>query len=316
MRRYFSALVLAFTTASFAPGALLGSQDSVRPWSPSRTPDGQPDIQGMWTNFDNTPLEAPSADSWKELDALALWFPGVNRPGGRLEGPNPGPEFSDETAAGRNPKRRSMVIDPPDGRLPILPAAAAVRDERLRRLTDSWTFHTPWERCITRGVPGVMFPTYNSGHLILQIPDHVVILSEMIHMARIIRLNQPPLSPAIRQWDGSSRGRWEGNTLVVETGNYNDKGTLGTNLSTWRLRGIPQSEALRVVERFTRTDRDTIRYEMTVEDPAAFARPWTASIPLSRSPNYTIFEYACHEGNYGLPNTLSGARAQEGSHTP
>ena len=209
--------------------------------------------------------------------------------------------------------RRSMVVDPPDGRLPILPAASAMRDERLERLTDSWLFHTPWERCITRGVPGAMFPTYNAGHLILQVPGYVVILSEMIHAVRIIPLGdrQPRLPEGIRQWEGSSRGRWEGVTLVVETDNYNNKGTVGTNLTTLRLRGIPQSEALHVVERFTRVDRDTIRYDVTVDDPNAFAHPWTASMPLNRSPGYDLFEYACHEGNYGLPNTLSGARAEE-----
>lgn len=310
MPHYLLASVLACTTAALVPAMSLGAQEPERSWSPPRTPDGHPDIRGTWTNFDNTPLEAPSAEAWKDLDALALWFPGVNSPGGRLTGPNPPPGF-DETAAKKSAARRSMVIDPPDGRLPILPAAAAVRDQRLRRLTDSWEFHTPWERCITRGVPGVMFPTYNSGHLILQVHDYVVIHSEMIHATRIIPLGQPPLSPQIRQWDGSPRGRWEGNTLVVETTNFNDKGTVGTNLSTWRLRGIPQSEALRVVERLTQVDQDTIQYEVTVEDPSAFARPWTAAIPLNRSPNYTIFEYACHEGNYGLPNTLSGARAQE-----
>ena len=220
-------------------------------------------------------------------------------------------------AAKRSAVRRSMVIDPPDGRLPILPAAAAVRDERLKRLTDSWMFHSPWERCITRGMPGVMFPTYNSGHLILQIPGYVVILSEMIHATRVIPISdRPPLPSQIRQWDGSPRGHWDGNTLMVETDHYNDKGTVGTNLSTLRLRGIPQSEALHVVERFTPVDPDTIRYEVTVDDPSAFARPWTASMPLNRSPNYDIFEYACHEGNYGLPNTLSGARAQEKTHAP
>lgn len=295
----------------------LGVQEPGGAWSPTRTPDGQPNIKGVWTNFDSTPLEAPSAEAWKDLDALALWFPGMNRPAGGLTGPNPSPAFGGEVAAESSVARRSMVIDPPDGRLPLLAEASAIRDEHLRRLTDSWTFHTPWERCITRGVPGVMFPTYNSGHLILQVPGHVVMLSEMIHAARIIPIGaQPPLPTEIRQWDGSPRGRWEGNTLVVETSNYNTKGTVGTNLTTQRLRGIPQSEALHVVERLTRVAKDTIRYEVTVDDPSAFARPWTASMPLNRSPNYDLFEYACHEGNYGLPNTLSGARAQEQRHAP
>ncbi len=315
MQRHIAASGLA--AAVLVSVGAVGLQEPAPLPSPPRTPDGQPDIRGVWTNFDSTPLEAASAEAWRDLDALALWFPGINAPGGRLTGPNPGPNWSGEVAAGRSAVRRSMVVDPQDGRLPILPAAAAARDERLERLTDSWLFHTPWERCITRGVPGAMFPTYNAGHLILQIPGYVVILSEMIHAARIIPLgDRQPLPARIRQWEGSSRGRWEGATLVVETGNYNDKSTVGTNFSTLRLRGIPQSEELRVVERFTLLDRDTIRYDVTVADPHAFARPWTASMPLNRSPDYDLFEYACHEGNYGLPNTLRGARAQEQAGPP
>ena len=310
MKRHIAASGLA--AAILVSLGAAGLQEPAPLPSPPRTPDGQPDIRGVWTNFDSTPLEAASAEAWRDLDALAPWFPGINAPDGRLTGPNPAPAWSGEVAAGRSAVRRSMVVDPQDGRLPILPAAAAARDARLERLTDSWLFHTPWERCITRGVPGAMFPTYNAGHLILQIPGYVVILSEMIHAARIIPLgNRRPLPAPIRQWEGSSRGRWEGATLVVETGNYNAKGTVGTNFSTLRLRGIPQSEELRVVERFTLLDRDTISYDVTVADPHAFARPWTASMPLNRSPDYDLFEYACHEGNYGLPNTLRGARAQE-----
>ena len=309
-------LVAAILVSS---GAAAGQEPEARPpEAPPRTAAGQPDIQGVWTNLDSTPLEAPGAEAWRDLDALALWFPGINAPDGRLTGPNPSPDFGGEVTALRSAVRRSMVIDPPDGRLPILPAAAAVRDERLRRLTDSWLFHTPWERCITRGVPGAMFPTYNAGHLILQIPGYVVILSEMIHAARIIPLDdrRPRLPERIRQWEGSSRGRWEGATLVVETGNYNTRGTVGTNFTTLRLRGIPQSEQLHVTERLTRVDPDTIQYEVTVEDPQAFARPWTAAMPLNRSPDYDLFEYACHEGNYGLPNTLSGARTEERAGSP
>ena len=312
-RFWVSAPVIVVVIAVLTPAASQGGQvGPAQSWSPPRTPDGQPDIQGVWTNFDSTPFEAPSAEVWKDLDALAIWFPGINTPTGRIEGPNPSPDFGNEVGAERSAARRSMVVDPPDGRVPILPAAEAVRDYNLRHLTDSWEYHTPWERCITRGVPGVMFPTYNSGHLILQIPGHVVIVSEMIHAARIVPLDGRPPPPArIRQWEGDSRGRWEGNTLVVESTNYNAKGTVGTNIATRRLRGVPQSEALRVVERFTRLDENTILYEVTVDDPNAFARPWTASMPLNSSPNYQMFEYACHEGNYGLPNTLGGARSED-----
>jgi len=305
--------LLALVVAVLVPMSLLGGQTPpTTSWSPPRTPYGQPDIQGMWTNFDTTPFEAPGTEDSKNLDALALWFPGINTPSGRIEGPNPSPDFGGEVGAASSVRRRSMVVDPPDGRVPILPAAEAARDYHLRHLTESWVHHTPWERCITRGVPGVMFPTYNSGHLILQTPGYVVIVSEMIHAARIIPLDgRPPLPSRIRQWEGDSRGHWEGDTLVVEVTNYNAKGTVGTNIASRRLRGIPQSEALRLVERFTPVDENRINYEVTIEDPNAFRRPWTVAMPLNRSPNYQMFEYACHEGNHGLPNTLSGGRAEE-----
>ena len=193
MRRHVSVLGLA--AGILASAGVAGSQEPAPLASPARTPDGQPDIQGVWTNLDSTPLEAAGAEAWRDLDALALWFPGINAPNGRLTGPNPSPDFGGEVTARQSAVRRSMVVDPPDGVLPILPAAAAVRDERLERLTDSWQFHTPWERCITRGVPGVMFPTYNAGHLILQVPGYVVILSEMIHAARVIPLGERQTPP-------------------------------------------------------------------------------------------------------------------------
>ncbi len=299
------AALVTIATLLIVPTAF--GQDAI----PNRTPDGQPDIQGVWTNFDSTPFETPGPEVWQDLDALAIWFPGINKPAGRIEGPSPfsvGSEVSSE----RSESRRSMVVDPPDGRVRILSSARAVRDDNLRRLADSWEHHTPWERCITRGVPGVMFPTYNTGHLILQPPGYVVIVSEMIHAARVIPLDgRPPLPSGVRQWDGDARGRWEGNTLIVEVTHYNTQGTVGTNVATRRLRGIPQSEALRVVERFTPIDERTIRYEVTVEDPEAFERPWTVEMPLNRSPDYRLFEYACHEGNYGLENSLRAGRADD-----
>jgi hypothetical protein len=132
----------------------------------------------------------------------------------------------------------------------------------------------------------------------------------MIHETRIIPMDGRPRSN-IRQWNGDSRGRWEGNTLVVDTTNYNNKGWIATNAATGRIKGIPQSEALHVIERFTRVDADTIQYEVTVEDPNVYTRPWKVAFPFSRDPDAQLFEYACHEGNYAMTNTLSGARAEE-----
>ena len=286
-------------------------------WTPPRTPDGQPDVQGVWVNFDSTPLEAPSSGDAARLKALAEWFPGIDAPSGKREilGPNPAPEFA-ETSVKRSARRRSLVVDPPSGRVPVRPDAEETRNANLAHLTDSWERHTPWERCITRGVPGGMFPAgYNNGYVILQARDYVAILYEMIHEARIIPLDgRPHIGGSIRLWNGDSRGHWEGNSLVVEVANYRAEqvGAVATGIATTAtLKGIPQTEAMRAVERFTRVDADTLQYEVTIEDPGVYATPWKVAMPLNRADDYRLFEYACHEGNYGLPNTLSGARAHE-----
>jgi hypothetical protein len=197
--------------------------------------------------------------------------------------------------------------------VPVKAWAEERRDYNLTHITDSWEHHTAWERCITRGVPGGLFPaSYNSGYRIVQTPGFVIIQYEMIHEVRIIPIDGRPHLPAdIGQWNGDSRGRWEGNTLVVDITNYNAKGNVATNIATQRIRALPQSAALHVVERFTPVDANTIDYEATIEDPAVFDSRWKVAIPLTREPNYDLFEYACHEGNYGLQNTLSAGRAAD-----
>jgi hypothetical protein len=158
-----------------------------------------------------------------------------------------------------------------------------------------------------------MFPGgYGAGYQILQVPGYVVIFYEMIHEARIIPLvEKPPLSENIRLWNGDPRGFWEGDTLVVETSNYNAHGTIGTNIASRGVRGIKQSEQLSIIERFTRADEDTINYEVTIEDPDPFTAPWKVAMPLNRDTTYRLFEYACHEGNYGLENSLRAGRAED-----
>ena len=321
------ALLTAIAIVGSTPPAAAGQGPSgtTDSWTPSRTPDGQPDIQGIWTNFDNTPFETPSELDVTRLAALAHWFPGANDPSrDRIYAARP-KDIREETgfadgphSAPRNARRRSMVVDPPNGRVPVRPEAEAIRDYNLEHLTDSWENHTPWERCITRGVPGGIFPPgYGAGYQILQAPGYVVILYEMIHEARIISLDgRPHVATNIRQWNGDSRGRWDGNTLVVETTNYNDKSTIGTNIATRAIRGIPQSDVLHVVERFTFVDADTISYEVTIEDAKAFTSPWKVAMPLNRDVAYQIFEYACHEANYGLVNSLSAGRAEDQATTP
>jgi hypothetical protein len=210
-------------------------------------------------------------------------------------------------------RQTSLVVDPPDGRVPVLPWAEAKRDYDSAHITDSYEYMSIWDRCITRGVPAGMFPAgYNNAYQIVQAPGYVVILYEMIHEARVIPIdNSAHLPGTIREWNGDSRGHWEGNTLVVDITNYNNKGWIATSAATGRIKGIPQSESLHVVERFTRTDPGTILYEVTIEDPKVYSKPWKVAIPLVRETDYQILEYACQEGNQAVGNILRGGRAAE-----
>jgi hypothetical protein len=277
-------------------------------WSLPRTPDGQPDINGVWTNYDGTPFEAPAPEDAARLAALRQWFPPNDQTGARDFGSADGPG-----SAPRNARRKAMVVEPESGRVPVRPEASAKKDYALAHLTDSWEYHTPWERCITRGVPAGIFPGgYGAGFQIVQGPGVVVIRYEMIHEARIIPVDGSPHVPqSIRLWNGDSRGHWEGNTLVVDITNYNHKSSIATNIASQAMRGIGQSEQLHVVERFTIVDANTINYEATIDDPKTYTSPWKVAMPINRDPKYQMFEYACHEGNYGLPNTLSGGRAHD-----
>lgn len=266
---------------------------------PGKTPDGQPDLRGMWVNFDSTPFEAVGAGP---AGAPIPSAPGVNPP-----------SFWADHDSPMKAARRSMVVDPPEGRVPIMKWAEDRRAYDLDHVQDHWMHQTSWERCITRGMPAGMFPAgYNNAYEFIQTPGYVVIRYEMIHNARIIPIDgRPRLGEKIRQWDGEPRGHYEGNTLVVESSNYNDKGMIATSAATQRVRGIPQSEALHVVERFTPVDPNTIEYRVTVDDKNVYTKPWTVEIPLTRDSKYQMFEYACQEGNYATPNILAGGRKEE-----
>ena len=210
-------------------------------------------------------------------------------------------------------RQTSLVVDPPDGRVPVRPEAEARRDENLRRSTEAPEFMSVWDRCISRGVPGWIIPAgYNNAYQILQTPGYVVIHAEMIHDARIIPTDRrPALPPGVRLLEGDSRGRWEGDTLVVETTNFSDRNWIATSAASGRIKGIPQSTALRIVERFTRVASDRIDYQARVEDPAIFTQPWTLAFPLMKDDEYRIYEYACHEGNRAIEGVLRGARYRE-----
>jgi hypothetical protein len=257
-------------------------------WTVGRTPDGQPDLQGMWSNYDPTPFERLSPSE------VVPRGPAVSTQDWLIQD------------SPTSPRRPSMVVDPADGRVPLRREAIEQRDAANALDPDAIERYGPWERCITRGVPGSFWPgAYNNGHQIIQTRDYIVLHSEMIHEARIIPLDgRPHLGPAARSWDGDSRAHWDGDTLVIDTTNFNGRGWSATNAAAGALRGIPQSQAAHVVERLTRVDENTIQYEATVDDPEEFTRPWKVAFPLNKDENYRIFEYACHEANHALENML------------
>ena len=293
-----AALRTAISVAAVVGGLTAGL--SADPWKQGRTPDGQPDIQGIWLNFDSTPFEAPDPNASARPAAAPAADTG------------PAPEFADHNHK-VSARRRSMVVDPPDGRVPVMKWAEDRRDYDLEHIPDAPEHETPWVRCITRGHPAGMFPAgYNNAYEIIQIPGYVIIAFEMIHETRIIPVDgRPRLSEKIRQWNGEPRGRWDGNTLVVESTNYNSKSSIATSAATGRIRGIPQTDSMHVVERFTRTDADTIDYSVTITDPKVYTKPWTVRLPLNRDDTYQMFEYSCQEGNYALPNALRYGRKRD-----
>lgn len=278
-----------------------------------------PDLQGTWTNATITPFERPD-----ELANKAVLTPAeaaeLEKQAAQNNVDAP-PKTGDVGSYNRvwfdsgtkvvSTRQTSLVVDPPDGRVPVKPSAEAQRDFNAAHITDSYKYMSPWDQCITRGVPGVYFPAgYNNAHQIVQTPGSVVIFSEMIHELRVIPTDGSPHLPAsVRLWNGDSRGHWEGKTLVVDTTNFNGKGWISTSAAGGRIKGIPESTSLHLVERFTRADANTILYEITVDDPEVYSRPWKVSMPLTRDDSYRIYEYACHEGNEAVGNILRGGRA-------
>ena len=291
-----------------------------------RTPWGQPNLQGIWDLHTITRLERSDEFAGREFltpeEASAL------EQRARLETTDEarqedvdrdlGQAYNDfwwDRATTVVPTlRTSLIVDPPDGKVPPLTPdaqarAAVEQDHRPLRATggfqggrgaDSWFDRSLWERCITQGLPRISSRAYNANLKIVQTPDHIALLHEQIHEVRIIPLDGTPhLTPGIRQYMGDSRGHWEGETLVVATTNFGEQ----TNF-----RG--STSGLRMVERFTRIDADTLQYRVTFDDPTTWTRPWTVEIPWKAAEG-PIFEYACHEGNHGMTGTLSGGRAED-----
>jgi len=298
-------------------------------WTPPRTPDGQPDLQGVWTNNTVTPLQRPKELAGKEFyteaelaevqkrqnDRLAVNYvegePPANHSG--VQGAPPESVHYDHAQFGLDWlqstvawNRRTSLIVGPEGTIPPLMAEARKRLAEMAAKEKGHEFDGPenrplGSRCIARDNVGPpLLPTrYNSNFQIVQAPGYVAIEAEEIHDVRIIRLDgRPHLPKNIRQWMGDSIGRWDGNTLVVDTTNFTD------------LTPFEGAQNLHVIERITRTDEDTILYQFTVEDPGMWTKPWSGEVPVKKIKG-PLWEYACHEGNYGLENTLRGARVNE-----
>jgi hypothetical protein len=329
-KRNAATVAVALLAMTMAQGA--AGQERVMPdpdYRAPRTADGQPDISGIWTNDTLTPLERPARLGDQEFYTAEQAAEIENRGREMLARDNaPGSTrttVSGSLARGYNyfwsdpresvvyTRRTSMIADPRTGRVPTRPEADARAEWLVANRTDSHENMSPYSRCITRGMPGSMIPnTYNTGNQIFQIPGYVVILYEMVREPRIIPLDDRPfVDSKIAQWMGDARGRWEGETLVVETRNFTPKGWITPNQNAGRMHGVPVSPDLRLVERFTRVAEDILDWEVRVEDPNVYTRPWTLELPLKRDMSYDLYEYACHEGNRAVTGILGGARHEE-----
>ena len=340
-----TSLPLAAQTATPKPPATSGPRPVATPkpaeparrgWTVPRTPWGDPDLEGIWpgTDFVGVPMQRPESlgarnelndqefaarltamqaqtdEDNADFDLDKLTPEQIAR--GTVGGPvSPPPHWLER---GKPTRQAGLIIDPPDGRMPPMNEegqqriAARQRARAGRGPADSYEDRSLYDRCITRGVLGSILPViYNNGNQIIQAPGWVAIRNEMIHETRIVPLDgRAPVSKAFRHAMGDSRGHWEGNTLVVVTTNLDGRTGAGGNGGA-----NVYSDKTKLTERFTRMDNDTLKYEATVDDPGTWSRPWTISFPWRRDPNYGFYEYACHEGNYAMPNILSGGRADD-----
>jgi hypothetical protein len=303
---------LAFGVIGNSESQVAGSAEaSAVQW---RTPWGQPDLQGTWSSDDvrGIPLQRPEEFGTRaELtdEEFVERQRGNDAQVARLrEG---GTAFLAERGV-RSFRFTSLVVDPPDGRIPPLTAAGQQRTDeqnaRRRARPDSWMDRSLYDRCLTRGVVGSILPViYGNGLEIHQTPTDVVIRYEMIHEARIVPLDgRPPVGNAIQMYMGDARGRFEGETLVVETTNLIGRTGIGLNGN-----GPPSTPSMRLVERFTRVADDRIDYSVTVTDPETYTAPFTIAFPITPQPDYKVLPYECHEGNMALANILSAARAED-----
>ncbi len=332
--RCLALLAALMAGSALAPPAATAQSDT-ETWEPPRLSDGRPDLQGVWDFRTATPLERPAGlgerTTLTDEEAAAVEFGAAQFQRAADAAPPDGSVgaynafWLDFGTTVTDDRRSSLIVDPPDGRLPEV-VAGALRQEgsldadlpgrrpvRLRSAgigADGPEDRGLAERCLLgfNSGPPMMPSAYNNNMQLFQSAGHVVILNEMVHDARIVPLDGRPHAPdAVRQWAGDSRGRWDGDTLVIETRNFSDR---TASFDPSALTALGTGATLRLTERFTRVGDDTLLYEYTVDDPATFTRPFTVAVPMQRS-TLPLFEYACHEGNYGMVNALSGARAAE-----
>ena len=322
-------VVTASLGLSLAPGsAQTPTAQTKKPAPAVRQADGRPDLQGEWSFATVTPLERPkeyagratlTAEEAAKIEARAVQDQFVDRP---PPPGNPGAynkfwiDFGTEVVS---TNRTSLVVDPPDGRVPALTPGGMAREEaraEKRKIAAGPEDLPPWDRCLVgfNAGPPILPSGYNNNMQLFQTADHVVVLTEMVHDARIIPIDGRPALPShIRQWRGDSRGRWDGDTLVVETKNFRSEGTGTLPLDREFARrglGLGGDENLHLTERFRRIDADTLLYEFTIDNTSIWTHPWTVSMTMRRN-GERMYEYACHEGNYGMKGILSGARADD-----
>jgi hypothetical protein len=316
-------LVAQAPAAKVTPTAKSATSSIKSNWTPPKTAWGDPDLQGEWPATARIPMQRPTnlGERAELTDAELAERESQSKKQAAEDGEevakggdvtiNP-PSYWVER--GKPDRQASLVVDPPDGRVPPLTPAGQAAVHALRGglgpgshfpdKVDSWEDFDIYSRCITRGMVNSMLPTlYNFGNEILQAPGYVVIRNEMIHETRVIPLDRRPhVGKDIRTYMGDSRGHWEGNTLVVETTNLKDQPGVGGGLF---------SDAAVLTERFKRISANELSYDLTVNDPKTWTRPWTLHMPYKLDPSYKIYEYACHEGNYMMLDALSGARDKE-----
>jgi len=308
---------LASTVVVVAALATVAASGQSRTPAIPHTADGRPDLQGTWDFAQLTPLERPSEFAGKDdvTEAEVEEFAQRRVETGNKDRRDGGAAADVERAYNdfwwdfghRIAKQPSLVIDPPDGRIPPLTAEARERNGQRRALYDNPEERPFAERCILgfNSGPPMVPSAYNNNMQLVQTPQHIVILNEMIHSARVVDMSRRThLPPSLRSLTGDSIGRWDGDTLVVDTTNFShDRAFRGATAK------------MHLVEKFTRVDRETLRYDFTVDDPATWTRSWTVSIPMVKSAQL-IYEYACHEANYALEGVLKGARYQEKQTAP